>query len=84
MVAGDFETTRGPWGIRGEAAYFPEDTLQLTAPLTPVPAKNLEIGAGMDMFSRLTRRDFVYARVKVHFLIGGWWVVDGSRATLTS
>ena len=48
MVAGDFETTRGPWGIRGEAAYFPEDTLQSTAPLAPVPARTLDTGVGVD------------------------------------
>lgn len=48
MLAGDFETARGPWGIRGEAAYFPEDTLQSTLPVAPVPARNLEIGAGVD------------------------------------
>lgn len=48
MVAGDFETTRGPWGIRGEAAYFPEDTRQLQQPLAPVPARTLDAGIGID------------------------------------
>jgi hypothetical protein len=48
MVAGDFEATRGPWGIRGEAAYFPEDTLQSTEPLVPVPGRTLDAGVGVD------------------------------------
>jgi hypothetical protein len=48
MIAGDFETTRGPWGIRGEAAYFPEDTLQSIEPPAPIPARTLDSGLGVD------------------------------------
>jgi hypothetical protein len=48
MIAADFETTHGPWGLRGEAAYFPEDTLQSVAPLAAVPGRTLEIGVGGD------------------------------------
>ena len=30
MIGGDFETVRGPWGVRGEIAVFPDDELQST------------------------------------------------------
>jgi len=48
MMAGDFETVRGPWGLRGEAAWFPEDTLQSDSPLAAVPGRSLEVGVGLD------------------------------------
>ena len=50
MVAGDFETVRGPWGLRGEVAYFPETTLQSLGAntTTGVPGKTLAAGLGAD------------------------------------
>lgn len=37
MMGGDFETVRGPWGVRGEAAAFVEDQLE-----------RIESGLGVD------------------------------------
>lgn len=48
MIAGDFEAVRGPWGLRGELAWFPEDTLQSLSALTPVPGQTLQGGIGVD------------------------------------
>jgi hypothetical protein len=48
MLATDFETVRGPWGLRGELAWFPEDTVQLLAPVLALPGHSLEGGIGMD------------------------------------
>jgi hypothetical protein len=48
MLATDFETVRGPWGLRGEIAWFPDDTLQSFSPVTPVPGRSVEAGIGMD------------------------------------
>jgi hypothetical protein len=48
MVGGDFETVRGAWGLRGEAAWFVVDTLQSAALLRGVPGRSLEAGVGVD------------------------------------
>lgn len=48
MIAADFETVRGRWGLRGEAAWFPDDTLQSFSPVTSVPGRSIEAGIGMD------------------------------------
>lgn len=48
MIAGDFETVRGQWGIRGEVAYFPEDTLQSFTVLNSIPGRSLSGGVGID------------------------------------
>ncbi|MBM3777596.1 MAG: hypothetical protein FJW23_05050 [Acidimicrobiia bacterium] len=48
MVASDFETVRGAWGIRGEAAWFPDDTLQSETLVTAVDGRTLELGFGAD------------------------------------
>lgn len=53
MIGGDFETVRGPWGLRGEVAAFLDDELQATG-LQPgtvprgVPGKSLDAGLGFD------------------------------------
>jgi hypothetical protein len=48
MVGGDFETTHGMWGIRGEIAAFVDRTIQAaTAPIA-VKARSLETGLGLD------------------------------------
>jgi hypothetical protein len=48
MLGADFETVRGPWGVRGEAAVFVEDVLQSTRLPVGVPARSVEAGAGAD------------------------------------
>jgi hypothetical protein len=48
MIAGDFESVSGPWGVRGEAAYFIDDTHQLRNPIAAVPGRSLEGGIGVD------------------------------------
>ncbi len=48
MVGGDFETVRGAWGVRGEAAWFPDDTLQSTSLPRGVKGQSLEAGIGAD------------------------------------
>ena len=37
MIGGDFETVRGPWGVRGEVAAFVDDELQSTRAVRGVP-----------------------------------------------
>jgi hypothetical protein len=48
MVGGEFETVRGPWGLRGEAAAFVEDELQSTRAARGVPGRSVEAGLGVD------------------------------------
>lgn len=49
MVGADFETVRGPWGIRGEAAFFVDDTIQAVAPAARgVEGRSIDAGAGVD------------------------------------
>jgi hypothetical protein len=73
MIGGDFETVRGPWGVRGEAAAFVEDTLQSAASARGVPGRAVEAGAGVD------RRAGDY-RVGGN-LVWARRLVDDSRAT---
>jgi hypothetical protein len=48
MIGGDFETVRGPWGLRGEIAAFVEDELQASVIPRSVPGKSVEAGIGLD------------------------------------
>ena len=49
MVGADFETVRGPWGLRGEAAYFIDDTIQDTSGnLRGVEGRSADAGVGID------------------------------------
>ena len=48
MVGGDFETVRGAWGVRGEAAAFVEDELQSTVLGRGVPGRSVDAGIGVD------------------------------------
>jgi hypothetical protein len=48
MVGGDFETVRGAWGLRGEAAVFVDDTLQATLVPRGVEGRSVEAGVGVD------------------------------------
>ena len=48
MMGGDFETVRGPWGVRGEVAAFIDDELQATGGARGVEGKSVESGVGLD------------------------------------
>ena len=48
MIGADFETVRGAWGVRGEAAFFVDDELQSTRLLRGVDGRSLEAGVGVD------------------------------------
>jgi len=54
MVGGDFETVHGEWGIRGEAAAFVEDSLQVVSPgeggprLSTAHGHSMNAGVGVD------------------------------------
>ena len=48
MIGGDFETVRGPWGVRGEIAAFVEDELQSTRTVRGVPGHSVTAGVGVD------------------------------------
>lgn len=50
MIAGDAETVHGPWGVRGEVAWFPNGTLQSLGQgtTTGVPGNTLVAGVGGD------------------------------------
>jgi hypothetical protein len=53
MIGADFETVRGLWGIRGEAAAFVEDELQvagtdLNVGAYGIPGRSVNAGIGID------------------------------------
>ncbi len=48
MIGGDFETVRGPWGVRGEVAAFVDDELQSTRAARGVSGKSFQGGIGVD------------------------------------
>jgi hypothetical protein len=48
MIGGDFETVRGPWGLRGEVAAFVRDELQSTRAVAAVPGRSVDAGIGVD------------------------------------
>lgn len=48
VVGADVETVRGPWGIRAEAAWHLDDTVQATDRFAAVPVRTLDLGAGAD------------------------------------
>jgi hypothetical protein len=48
MIGADFETVRGAWGVRGEAAFFADDELQSTRLVRGVQGRTLEGGIGVD------------------------------------
>ena len=47
MIGGDFETVRGKWGVRGEAAVILDDSFQ-SRQLRIVRGRSLDAGAGVD------------------------------------
>ena len=48
MIGADFETVRGPWGVRGELASFVEDELQSTRAARGLPGHSVTAGVGVD------------------------------------
>jgi hypothetical protein len=48
MLGADFETVRGPWGLRGEVAAFVDDELQASTLPRGVPGKSIDGGIGLD------------------------------------
>jgi hypothetical protein len=48
MLGGDFETVRGAWGVRGEAAFFVDDELQSVRLARGVEGQSIEAGVGVD------------------------------------
>jgi Protein of unknown function (DUF1302) len=48
MIGGDFETVRGPWGIRGEVAAFVDRTLAVQTQQALVQGHTLDAGVGVD------------------------------------
>ena len=63
MVAGDFETVRGEWAFRGEAAFFVDKQLAGVTRTGAIPGRSLDAGAGFDRRSGDYR---VYASAIVH------------------
>ena len=47
MIGGDFETVSGPWGFRGEAAVFTEDSFQALS-LQRIGGRSIDAGVGVD------------------------------------
>lgn len=48
MIGADFETVRGPWGVRGELASFVDDELQSTRAARGLPGRSVTAGVGVD------------------------------------
>ncbi|HYN07151.1 MAG TPA: DUF1302 family protein [Vicinamibacterales bacterium] len=48
MIAGDFETVRGEWALRGEAAWFVDKRLAGLTRLDGVPGRAFDAGVGVD------------------------------------
>jgi hypothetical protein len=48
MIGGDFETVRGPWGVRGEVAAFVDDELQAMTVPRGVSGESVDAGIGVD------------------------------------
>jgi hypothetical protein len=48
MLGGDFETVRGAWGVRGEAAAFVDRTLQAADLPIGLAGRTLDAGIGVD------------------------------------
>lgn len=47
MIGTDFETVRGPWGVRGEAAFF-DRSFQSPAGIGILDGQSMDVGAGVD------------------------------------
>jgi hypothetical protein len=47
MIGGDFETVRGPWGLRGEVAAFVDDNFQQAVPGV-AGGSSIDAGIGLD------------------------------------
>lgn len=77
MLGADFETVRGPWGVRGEAAYFADDAIQVSVPSARgADGRSADAGVGVD------RRAGEY-RVAGNVLVN-WNTVDGAGVSLVA
>jgi hypothetical protein len=77
MIGGDIETVRGAWGVRGEAAFFVDDTIQRSEGIPRgVEGRSMEAGAGAD------RRAGNY-RLAGN-LLWSWNSIDGSGVSLVA
>lgn len=63
MVAGDFETVRGDWAVRGEAALFVERSFAASTGLGLVDGQSFDAGVGVDRQAGPVR---VYGTVLLH------------------
>lgn len=72
MLGADFETVRGPWGLRGEVALFADRVLQAESSPTLAGGRALEAGIGAD------RRTGDY-RVSASAIVTTRWTTE-SRA----
>jgi hypothetical protein len=63
MVGGDFETVKGPWALRGEAAALVEKTFTATSRPGSVSGHVIDAGGGFD---RRTGEYHVFGSVVVH------------------
>ena len=52
MVGADFETARGPWGVRGEVAGFVKDSLQSDVLARGIAGRTWQGGVGVDRKTR--------------------------------
>jgi hypothetical protein len=48
MLGGDFETTNGAWGMRGEVAAFTRDAFQAPASAVVLTGSSIDAGGGVD------------------------------------
>jgi hypothetical protein len=85
MVGGDFETTRGMWGIRGEVAAFLDRTVQAAIAPIAVKARSLETGLGLDRKAGVYRLsgNVIYTKRLPLAVPLGETVLGGSRVDRT-
>jgi hypothetical protein len=48
MIAGDFETVRGEWALRGEAAIFVDKRVPDLSRVGGIPGRSVDAGVGFD------------------------------------
>jgi hypothetical protein len=63
MLGGDFETTSGAWGVRGEVAVFPRDAFQAPAAPLVYQGRSFDAGGGVDRKAGVYR---ISAQVLAH------------------
>jgi hypothetical protein len=76
MIAGDFETVRGEWALRGEAALFVDRRLADLSRPDGIPGRSVDAGVGFD------RRSGDY-RLFGSAIVHREWSSDGTDAAKT-